>query len=93
MPRARTAIDAGAASQGRWRRPMRVHTFIADTAFEAVERIRAELGPGAVVLNVRQLPADGLSRLWKRPRIEVLATVPEGEAQPAITPDPEPLPK
>ena len=64
---------------------MRVHTFIADTAFAAVEQIRAELGPGAVVLNVRQLPADGLSRLWKKPRIEVLATLPEAGSDVAQT--------
>ena len=38
-----------------------------------VAQIRAKLGPDAVVVNVRQLPADGFAKLWKSPRIEVLA--------------------
>lgn len=52
-------------------------TFIAGSTAEAVAQIRAQLGPDAVVLNVRRLPAAGLARLWQKPRIEVLATVPE----------------
>jgi flagellar biosynthesis protein FlhF len=54
-----------------------VHAFIADSAPQAVAQIRQELGPEAVVLNVRKLPAAGLARLWQRPRIEVLARAPE----------------
>jgi flagellar biosynthesis protein FlhF len=56
---------------------MHVHTFIADSAVQAVEQIRQQLGPEAVVLNLRQLPAEGLARLWQKPRIEVLAALPE----------------
>ena len=33
-----------------------------------------------MVLNVRQLPAEGFSRLWQKPRIEVLACLPENPA-------------
>ena len=51
--------------------------FIAASAEEAVAQIRAKLGPEAVVLNVRPLPANGISRLWQKPMIEVLAHVPE----------------
>lgn len=51
--------------------------FIAASAADAVAQIRAKLGPDAVVVNVRQLPADGLAKLWKSPRIEVLAYKPE----------------
>jgi flagellar biosynthesis protein FlhF len=58
---------------------MQVHTFIVDSALEAVEQVRAKLGPDAVVLSVRRLPADGLSKLWKKPRIEVLAAAPAPE--------------
>lgn len=66
---------------------MQVHTFIVDSAAEAVGLIRAKLGPQAVVLSVRRLPADGLSKLWKKPRIEVLATVQApAEAEQAIQP-------
>ncbi len=56
---------------------MQVHTFIAETATDAVAQIRARLGSQAVVLNVRQLAAEGLSRLWQKPRIEVLACLPQ----------------
>lgn len=56
---------------------MTVEQFIAESADDAVAQIRAKLGPEAVVLSVRQLPAEGVSRFWKRPRIEVLACLPD----------------
>jgi flagellar biosynthesis protein FlhF len=56
---------------------VKVHTFIADSAPEAVAQIRAQLGPDAVVLNVRKLEPDGLQKLWKKAQIEVLAHLPE----------------
>src|SRR5262245_66605081 len=59
---------------------VRVIPFIADSANDAVAQIRAKLGSDAVVVNVRQLPADGLSKLWKSPRIEVLAYKPDPKA-------------
>jgi flagellar biosynthesis protein FlhF len=59
--------------------------FVAASAEEAVAQIRARLGPEAVVLNVRPLPAHGLARLWQKPMIEVLAYRPE-------TPAPEAAP-
>lgn len=59
---------------------VQVIPFIADSAADAVAQIRAKLGPDAVVVNVRQLPADGISKLWKNPRIEVLAYKPETKA-------------
>jgi flagellar biosynthesis protein FlhF len=51
-----------------------------------VAQIRSKLGPDAVVVNVRQLPADGLAKLWKSPRIEVLAYKPDAQAA-ASAPD------
>ncbi len=54
--------------------------FTASSAEEAVAQIRAKLGPEAVVLNVRPLPANGLARLWQKPMIEVLAYRPETPA-------------
>ena len=56
---------------------MQVHTFIAESANEAVERIRTELGPAAVVLSVRKLPRTGLERFLKQDQIEVLAGLDE----------------
>src|SRR5687768_10565890 len=66
---------------------MQVHTFIANSANEAVERIRTELGPAAVVLSVRKLPRTGLERFVKQDQIEVLAGIqPEPEAPAAEVP-------
>jgi flagellar biosynthesis protein FlhF len=62
---------------------MQTMTFVADSAAQAVEQIRAQLGPDAVVLNVRRMPAEGLKQLWKKARIEVVAAAP---------PEPAPVP-
>lgn len=59
---------------------MKVHTFIAESAADAIAQIRAQLGPDAVVLNVRRVAGEGIARLWNAPRIEVLAHVPEAGA-------------
>lgn len=60
---------------------MNVIPFIAGSAAAALDQIHAQLGPGAVVLNVRRLPPRGLSRLWRRyGNIEVLACLPEEPA-------------
>jgi flagellar biosynthesis protein FlhF len=67
---------------------MTPHTFIAESAADAVAQIRETLGPEAVVLNVRRPPASGLARLWQKPRIEVIAHVPEKPAVEAVTPPP-----
>ncbi len=57
---------------------MKVLAFQADDAPAALARVNAELGPEAVVVSVRRLPAEGLSRLWQRHgKIEVTACVPE----------------
>lgn len=53
--------------------------FVADSAAEAVARIKATLGPEAVVLSVRKIPKSGLGRLLGRDQIEVMAHVPEAE--------------
>jgi flagellar biosynthesis protein FlhF len=69
---------------------MPTHTFIADSANAAVEQIRNELGPSAVVLSVRKLPRNGLSRLIGKDRIEVVASVDDSarSSVPALAPAP-----
>ena len=56
---------------------MQLIPFIAESAADAVTQIRARLGPDAVVVNIRPLPVKGMSRLWRKPRFEVLAHQPE----------------
>jgi flagellar biosynthesis protein FlhF len=64
---------------------MQLHTFAADSAADAIAQIREQLGPEAVILSVKKLPAPGLGRLWQRPRIELLACVPDKPAAPPNT--------
>jgi len=65
---------------------MPVHTFIADSAADAIAQIRETLGPHAIVLNVRRPPVEGFARLWQKPLIEVLAHVPD-KPVPPVQPD------
>lgn len=66
--------------------------FIAPTAEAALKQIHAKLGPQAVVVSVRPLPVEGISRfLPNHRRIEVLASMPEacvppGSSAPARIP-------
>ncbi len=69
---------------------MDVLQFIAPNAAAALEQIQKQLGPDAVVLSVRPLPAEGLAKLLPRKnRIEVLAGVPDKPAPPAPVPVPQ----
>lgn len=57
---------------------MKPISFHAETAEAALAQIESELGPDAVVISVRRLPAHGLARLWHRHgQIEVLARAPD----------------
>ncbi len=60
---------------------MKLSTFTAENAHEAVRVVQQNLGPEAVIINVRQLPAQGISRLLNRHgHIEVTACVPDKAA-------------
>jgi flagellar biosynthesis protein FlhF len=63
---------------------MNVVTISADSVPEAVAQVRERLGPDAVVLHVRPLPSTQLSRLWKKPRIELIACRPESSPDSAL---------
>ena len=47
-------------------------SFVADTHFEAVRKIQAEIGLDALVIHSRQIPARGFGRLWRKPRVELI---------------------
>jgi flagellar biosynthesis protein FlhF len=69
---------------------MQVHRFLARDANHAIAQIREELGPDAVVAHVRPAPRHGLGRLWGRAELEVLAYLPDPEAEPELPPPPPP---
>jgi flagellar biosynthesis protein FlhF len=57
---------------------MKLSAFTADNANDAVRLVQENLGPEAVIMSVRKLPASGLGRLLQRHgQIEVTAGVPE----------------
>ena len=71
---------------------MTLETFIAESAVDAVQQIRAKLGPDAVVVNLRQRP----SHWFQKPKIEVQARAPEPAVETGTlldtTDEPLPLP-
>jgi len=57
---------------------MKLSAFIAENANDAVRLVQENLGPDAVIVSVRKLPASGFARLLHRSdQIEVTACVPE----------------
>ena len=65
-------------------RPGATYKFIVRSADEAVRTIKERLGENAKVLSVRQVPTEGFTGLFAKPKLEVIAQVPEVEA--ATTP-------
>lgn len=66
---------------------MKIIRFIARSPVEALAQIHAQLGPEAVVLSVRPLPAHGVARLLPgQRRIEVMAGVPDKTSSPQTGP-------
>jgi flagellar biosynthesis protein FlhF len=62
---------------------MKLVPFVAENADAALAQIHEQLGPNAVVVSVRQLPAYGISRLWHHTgNIEVVACVPDEAPSP-----------
>ena len=64
---------------------MKKVTVLANSAPEALAEVYRQLGPTAVVVNVRKVAAPGLGRIWKKPQVELQAAVPE-QPQPRIRP-------
>jgi flagellar biosynthesis protein FlhF len=66
-----SALDGAAGDQ-----KVKLFRFRAHSANEALDQIRRQLGPEAMVVNVKQVARKGLSRLWQRPMLEVMACLP-----------------
>ena len=55
---------------------MKIVPFVAENAANALAQIHEKLGPEAVVLSIRRLPAQGMAWLWNRQgHVEVLAAL------------------
>lgn len=66
-------------------KPGATYRFFVRSAEEAVRTIRERLGENAKVLSVRQVPSQGLAGLIGRPKLEVIAQIPEPEPAPAAS--------
>ena len=57
---------------------MKLVAIIAENAKSALSQVYEQLGPDAVVVSVKKIPGDGISRFWQNGRrIEVTACVPD----------------
>lgn len=62
---------------------MKLTAFTAENANDAVRLVQENLGPEAVIVSVRKVPANGFARFLNRPgQIEVTACVPEKPEKP-----------
>ena len=58
---------------------MKSKTFRADNMLAALEQVRIELGPEAVILSVRKVLDGPAWQVWKKPIVEVVAVASENE--------------
>lgn len=65
---------------------MKVKKFCGADNYEAMHKVRADLGPNAVILHQRKIKRKGLFGFLKKPIIEIVAAVEERET-------PKPLPR
>lgn len=68
---------------------MKLVCFVAENAAAALAEVRERLGPDAVIVSVRRLPAAGLTRFWKKCRFEVTAGVPDKTSAPGQNLEPQ----
>lgn len=54
---------------------MKIRRYIANTAQEAMLKIKMDLGRDAIVLNTRKVRQKGLFKIFSKPLVEVLAAV------------------
>lgn len=54
---------------------MKVKRYVGETAQEAMQKVKAELGRDAIILNTRKIRKKGLMGFFAKPLIEVVATI------------------
>ena len=52
---------------------MITHTVRADNMIQALESVKREMGPDALVVSVRQVMGGPLWQVWRKPQVEVVA--------------------
>ncbi|MDF2839659.1 MAG: flagellar biosynthetic protein FlhF [Clostridia bacterium] len=54
---------------------MKVKRYVGETAQEAMQKVRSDLGRDAIILNTRKIRRKGLAGVFSKPLIEVVATI------------------
>ncbi|MCL2572983.1 MAG: flagellar biosynthesis protein FlhF [Defluviitaleaceae bacterium] len=52
---------------------MKIKKFTAPTEQEAIEKVKAELGPDALIINIKRIQPGGLFAFFRKPSVEVMA--------------------
>ena len=71
-------------------KPGATYKFTVRSTEEAVRTIREQLGENAKVLSVRQVGGEGLTGLFSKPKLEVVAQIAEAPASPGVGGVPSP---
>lgn len=69
---------------------MRVKRYVVDSMPEALQRIRAELGKNAIILDTKPIRTGGFLGMFGKRRIEVIAADDEPSRMPAAPASPKP---
>lgn len=56
---------------------MKVKKYIGKTSYEAMNKMKMELGPDAIILNTRTIRKKGIKGLFKKPMVEITAAYEE----------------
>ncbi len=54
---------------------MKVKRYVGETAQEALQKVKSDLGRDAIILNTRKIRRKGIAGLFTKPLVEVVATI------------------
>ncbi len=54
---------------------MKVKRYVGETAQEALQKVKSDLGRDAIILNTRKIRKKGIAGLFSKPLVEVVATI------------------
>lgn len=67
---------------------MKVKRYVGETAQEALQKVKTDLGRDAIILNTRKIRKKGLMGFFTKPLVEVVATI-DGDIPPNKLPRPQ----
>ena len=58
---------------------MIIKKYLAKTEVDAIEQAKADLGPGAVVMNIKKIQPKGIAKIFMKAKVEVTAALDENK--------------